>query len=77
VALSWAADQSAAAGYNVYRATNAGGPFTQIYSFDPDTTYNDNAVQAGYTYYYVVTAVGSTGSESGYSNQVQALIPTP
>jgi hypothetical protein len=34
-------------------------------------------VVSGQTYYYVVTAEGTTGLESGYSNQVTAVIPTP
>jgi fibronectin type 3 domain-containing protein len=37
----------------------------------------DSTVEAGLTYYYAVTAVSTTGSESGYSNQVQVTIPTP
>jgi len=44
---------------------------------DASTTYSDASVQAGQTYYYVVTAVDGTGAESPYSNQVQAVIPTP
>jgi fibronectin type 3 domain-containing protein len=65
-------------GYNIYRAAVLGGPYTKINSALDATPYDtDNSVQAGQTYYYVVTAVDSTGVESGYSNQVQALIPTP
>jgi fibronectin type 3 domain-containing protein len=64
-------------GYNVYRGTTAGGPYSEINAFDPNTAYVDGSVQAGSTYYYVVTAVGSTGVESAYSNQVTAVIPSP
>jgi fibronectin type 3 domain-containing protein len=77
VTLSWAADTSTVAGYNVYRGTTSGGPYTQIYSLDANTTYTDSTVQSGSTYYYVVTAVGTSGAESGYSNQVQAVVPSP
>ena len=38
---------------------------------------SDNQVVAGQTYYYVATAVDGSGVESGYSNQVQAVIPKP
>jgi fibronectin type 3 domain-containing protein len=41
------------------------------------TTYIDTTVQAGQTYYYVVTAVDSSNVESAYSNQASATIPTP
>jgi fibronectin type 3 domain-containing protein len=41
------------------------------------TSYPDTTVQAGQTYYYVATAVDGSGAESTYSNQVQAVIPTP
>jgi fibronectin type 3 domain-containing protein len=34
-------------------------------------------VQSGQTYYYVVTAVDTSGAESVYSNQVQAIVPSP
>jgi len=44
---------------------------------DASTSYTDNSVQAGQTYYYVVTAVDGSGNESVDSNQAQAVIPTP
>jgi fibronectin type 3 domain-containing protein len=37
--------------------------------------YVDNRVTSGQTYFYVTTAVGTDGIESGYSNQVQAAVP--
>jgi len=41
-------------------------------------TYIDSTVSAGVIYYYVTTAVNSTGAESAASNQFQApVIPTP
>jgi hypothetical protein len=39
--------------------------------------YSDSTVQSGQTYYYVTTAVSSTGTESAYSNQVTAVVPFP
>jgi fibronectin type 3 domain-containing protein len=78
VSLSWAGSTSSVVGYNVYRGGTSGGPYTKINStLDASTNYTDNSVQAGQTYYYVTTAVDSTGIESGYSNQVQAVIPSP
>jgi HYDIN/CFA65/VesB family protein/centrosomal CEP192-like protein/ASPM-SPD-2-Hydin domain-containing protein len=79
VDLSWAASSSTdVVGYNVYRATVSGGPFTKINTaLNATTAFVDNSVLAGQTYYYVTTAVDGTGLESGYSNQVKTIIPTP
>src|SRR5437016_2458555 len=74
VSLSWKPSTSAVAHYNVYRSGTSGGPYTRIASV-PGTSYTDTAVQAGRSYYYVTTAVSSTGKESSHSNQVHALIP--
>jgi hypothetical protein len=78
VSLSWTATPSTVVGYNIYRGAQSGGPYVKINSTpDTSTTYVDNTVVAGSTYYYVATAVDSSGQESAYSNQVQAQIPTP
>jgi fibronectin type 3 domain-containing protein len=37
--------------------------------------YTDGSVTSGKTYYYVVTAVTSSGTESAHSGQVDAIIP--
>jgi hypothetical protein len=76
VSLSWAAS-TGVTGYNVYRGGVSGGPYAQVTSLDTGLAYTDSAVSAGQTYYYVVTSVDSTGTESTYSNQVQAVIPSP
>ena len=77
-ALSWTASASLVIGYNVYRGTESGGPYTKLNSSLIQTTsYTDSAVQAGQSYYYVVTAVDSSNSESVYSNQVSVTVPTP
>lgn len=79
--LSWTASTSPNISYyNVYRGTASGGPYSKIGSTTANsgtTTYKDTVVQAGQTYYYVGTAVDSSGNESGYSNQATAAIPTP
>jgi hypothetical protein len=76
VSLSWSPSNSSVTGYNVYRGTASGGPYARINpSVDAATTFADSTVQAGQTYYYVTTAVGSDGMESKYSNQTTALVP--
>jgi len=77
VDLAWNASGSqGVTGYNIYRGNTSGGPYSKINSaLDPSTSYTDSSVAAGETYYYVTTAVNSSGQESGYSNQAQAVIP--
>jgi Abnormal spindle-like microcephaly-assoc'd, ASPM-SPD-2-Hydin len=76
VALSWTASTSTVSGYNVYRGTASGGPYTKINSSLVATlSYTDSTVQSSTTYYYVTTAVDSSGGESVYSNEVPASIP--
>jgi hypothetical protein len=76
VTLSWSASSSSVTGYNVYRSTVSGGPYTKLNSsLIATTSYTDTAVVAGQTYYYVVTSVDSSNMESAYSNEVSALVP--
>jgi hypothetical protein len=78
VALSWIASSATVAGYNVYRGGLSGGPYSKINSaVDSSTSFTDSTVQSGQTYYYTVTAVDSSGTESAHSNEAQAAIPTP
>lgn len=79
VALAWPASTSLnVAGYNVYRGTASGGPYTKLNSSPVATlSYADATVQAGSNYYYVTTTVDSSGNESGYSTEVHAVVPTP
>ena len=77
VSLSWSADPTATGGYDVYSSMVSGGPYNLLTS-TPVTTpaYTDNTVQAGFTYYYVVTAVDATTNiQSTYSNQATAVVP--
>jgi hypothetical protein len=77
VDLTWIASTSAV-GYNIYRGTTPGGPYTMINtSLNSTAAYADNTVVSGQTYYYVTTAVNASSVESGYSNQAQAVVPTP
>jgi len=76
VSLTWAANTSVVAGYNVYSSTVSGGPYARLTSAPvPATNYTDSSVQQGLTYYFVVTAVNSQNQESAYSGQVYAAIP--
>ena len=76
--LNWTASTSTVIGYDVYRGTVSGGPYTKVNSsVDATTTFTDTTVQAGQTYYWVVTAVNSSNVQSNYSNEVSAAIPTP
>jgi hypothetical protein len=60
--------------YNVYRSQTSGSGYNKISSVGAKL-YTDSAVLSGQTYYYVVTAVDTTGAESAYSNEAQAVIP--
>lgn len=74
--LNWTPSTSAVSGYNVYRGTQTGGPYTkETSSLVPGATYTDLTVQSGLTYYYVLTSVQSNGVESAYSSEVSATIP--
>jgi len=79
VILSWTASTtSGVVGYNVYRGTTSGGPYPTELNSSPinGTAYTDATVQAGQTYYYVVTAVASNDvTQSADSTQVSATVP--
>lgn len=63
-------------GYNVYRGTVSGGPYTITNTtLDSSTNFVDLSVQAGQTFFYVVTSVDAAGMESSFSNEVKAVIP--
>jgi fibronectin type 3 domain-containing protein len=61
----------------VYRAGVSRGPYATVASANAGTSFVDGSVQSGQTYYYVVTVVDTSGTESVYSNQVQAVVPSP
>jgi len=76
VALSWNASTSTVVGYYVYRTTTSGTGYAKITgSSIANLSYTDTTVQGATTYYYVTTAVDSSGTESLYSNEAQAIIP--
>ncbi len=74
VSLSWSAS-SGATSYHVKRSTTSGASYTQI-AAPTSTGYTDTSVSNGTTYYYVVSAVDSSG-ESANSSQVSASPTAP
>jgi hypothetical protein len=77
VQLGWGASTSQAIGYFVYRGNISGGPYTRVTAFPVNAVaFTDASVNLGTTYYYVVTAVDSGGSESVFSNETSAVIPS-
>jgi fibronectin type 3 domain-containing protein len=79
VDLTWTASQSpGVVGYNIYRRAPTGSYGSPINgALNAGTAYTDITVSAGQTYLYVAKAVDGNGLESGPSNEVQAVIPTP
>lgn len=55
--------------YVIYRGTTSGGPYTEV-DRDDATSWADGGLTNGTTYYYVITAVDTSGNESGDSNEV-------
>jgi len=72
------ADGNPVSGYNLYRSTTPGNGYTKVdTALITGTAYHDTGVQAGMTYYYVVTSVDSDGDESVYSHEISdAIIAT-
>jgi hypothetical protein len=80
VTLTWTASTSSGVvGYNVFRSQTSGTfPNTPVNAtLVTGTSYVDSSVTAAQTYYYVVTAVNAGGSQSSYSNQASAAVPSP
>jgi fibronectin type 3 domain-containing protein len=78
VILSWSpSSTSGAVGYNVYRGTASGGESATPLNSTPiaGTTYDDESVQAGQTYYYTIATVSSSGTQSADSSEVSASVP--
>ena len=77
VHLSWTASTSPVIGYYVYRATQSGGPYTELNSVPQAQTTFVDSVPGGSTYYYVVTAVNASLVESVTTPEIPATIPQP
>ena len=79
VILKWdASSTSTVVGYNVFRSTQSGGPYTVLNTgLISGLTYTDQTVQSGKTYYYNLTAMDENGVESQFAGEVSAVIPSP
>jgi len=77
VNLNWV-DPDTGVTFNVKRGTTLGGPYAQVAGAIASNVkaYKDTAVQAGASYFYVITATNPNG-ESAPSNEVGAVIPKP
>jgi fibronectin type III domain protein len=68
VVLAWDPNtDSVTSGYKVYRSEQSGsfGTPSLNSSLLTTTSFTDSSVQPGHSYFYVVTAVSTTGLESG------------
>jgi len=78
VALSWTASgTSKDVAYNVYRGAASGGESSTPLNALPIyvTSYLDESVAGGATYYYVVKAVAVNGDESAASGETEVTVP--
>lgn len=78
VTLSWLPVKTKArlVGYNVYRSSKSGGPYTKLTRFPWDgTRVIDYSVKAGQTYYYVVSTVDWQTGEGPKSKEISATVP--
>lgn len=63
-------------GYNVYRSSSPGGPYTKVGTVLAfGEFFREDGLTGGFEGYYVVTAVNSQGYESDHSNEIFARIP--
>jgi Abnormal spindle-like microcephaly-assoc'd, ASPM-SPD-2-Hydin len=80
VDVTWAASTSSPLqGYNVYRSTVSGGPYSKLSLTLSNTTllFTDATPISGKQYFYVVTALNTSGAESSASSEVAVTIPVP
>ena len=74
IALNWVQSTSPGITQNkIYRSTTSGGPYSLVATIPAAATYQNNGLTSGTRYYYVVTAVNSSGLESPTSNQATAI----
>lgn len=76
VDVSWV-PRDGIAGYNVYRAASAGGPYTRLNgALVSGNLYRDLGLANDVPYYYVVRSVSGTAVEGSDSNEVSATPST-
>ena len=82
--ISWTASAPVSgvtvAGYNVYRATSAGGEAGTSAingtTLVTSATFTDTSVTSGTKYFYVVAAQSTTGNQSAFSNESSGTVPS-
>ena len=75
--LTWAA-QAEAAGYNVYRTNFSHLDYMKLNAAPVTATnFTDSGLRTDLPYYYVVTAVGTTGLESNFSREAEVAPDRP
>jgi hypothetical protein len=76
VDLSWTPSSSSYSGFNIYRGTQSGGPYSKINaSLIATPSYTDTNCGSAGTYYYVATEVDTSGAESNYSSPASTIVP--
>lgn len=76
VNISWNASTSLSVTYNIYVGGTSGGPYTKIGN-TASLQFKDLNATAGNTYFYVITALNSSGEESVFSREVSVTILIP
>ncbi len=80
ITINWNAAQGAnLRGYNVYRATVSGGPYTKANASElasSELSYVASALNNSTTYYFVLRAVNTSGVETANSSQVSNTTTT-
>jgi fibronectin type 3 domain-containing protein/regulation of enolase protein 1 (concanavalin A-like superfamily) len=74
ISLDWTASTGATS-YNVKRATTPGGPYTTLASGVTGTSYDDNDLPSGATYYYVVSGVNAVAESANSTEASATTIP--
>ena len=77
ISLFWSPNpEPDVAGYNLYRSTDPKGPWTKLTpTLYSKTTFTDENVESGKTYYYYLEAVDTSGNVSPKSEIVSETVP--
>jgi hypothetical protein len=77
ISLSWEPNLEAdLSHYNLYRSAVSGSGYDSIATGLTGLSYVDSTVEGGIWYYYVLTAVDTSGNVSGYSDEVSMIAIT-
>jgi hypothetical protein len=75
--LAWDGNtQSGVAGYMLYYGQSSGS-YTAKIDVGHNTTYTVSGLLDGKTYYFAATDYDLSRTESGFSNEVSAVVPSP